>query len=190
MFWWDDFWAVVSLACFTIFVPGEPTFIRRLPYTLLRSLQVYSLLPMVHHSRSTLVLPATTWVSLSFWHLKPFTHAPTTVGGFYYCTVWTARLSIIFTVVRIAPWASQKRVMLVVALVIFLQWFLLMVQMFWVCEKGNTAWKDAPFALCPLGLHVAITQAVSEYKFPRLIDYQCLSSPLFFLQPRLSPTSS
>ena len=23
MFWWDDFWAVVALACFTTFVPGE-----------------------------------------------------------------------------------------------------------------------------------------------------------------------
>lgn len=85
------------------------------------------------------------------------------VGGFYYCTIWAARLSIIFTVVRIAPWASQKNVMLAVALVIFLQWVLLMAQMFWVCEKGDTAWKDAPFALCPLGLHVAITQVVSTY---------------------------
>ena len=53
--------------------------------------------------------------------------------------------------------------MLAVALVIFLQWVLLMAQMFWVCEKGDTAWKDAPFALCPLGLHVAITQVVSTY---------------------------
>ena len=52
--------------------------------------------------------------------------------------------------------------MLVVGLVLFLQWLLLMVQMFWVCEKGDTAWKEAPFALCPLGIRVAITQAVSE----------------------------
>lgn len=97
--------------------------------------------------------------------IAPSTHRLIIVGGFYYCTIWAARLSIIFTVVRIAPWASQKRVMLVVALVIFLQWLLLMVQMFWVCEKGDTAWKEAPFALCPLGLDVAITQAVSEYTF-------------------------
>ena len=95
---------------------------------------------------------------------------PIAVGGFFYCTVWTARLSIIFTVVRIAPWASQKRIMLVVAIVMFLQWVLLMVQMFWVCEKDTTSWKAAPFALCPLGLHVAITQAVSEYSFSRLFD--------------------
>jgi len=99
--------------------------------------------------------------------IVPSTYCLIIVGGFYYCTIWAARLSIIFTVVRIAPWASQKRVMLVVALVLLLQWLLLVVQMFWVCEKGNTAWKKAPFALCPLGLHVAITQAVSEYQFIR-----------------------
>jgi len=59
--------------------------------------------------------------------------------------------------------------MLVVAVVMLLQWVLLMVQMFWVCEKGDTSWKEAPFALCPLGLHVAITQAVSEYPHCRLL---------------------
>ena len=52
--------------------------------------------------------------------------------------------------------------MLVIAVVIFLQWVLLMVQMFWVCEKGDTAWKQAAFALCPLGRRVAVTQAVSK----------------------------
>jgi hypothetical protein len=100
------------------------------------------------------------------------------VGGFFYCTVWAARLSIIFTVVRIAPWASQKRVMLVIAVVILLQWILLMVQMFWVCEKGDTAWKEAPFALCPLGLHVAITQAVTE----TFSDILLIVAPLWILR--------
>jgi len=64
--------------------------------------------------------------------------------------------------------------MLVVAIVLFLQWVLLMVQLFWVCEKGDTAWKEAPFALCPIGLRVAITQVVSEYRFTRSSDSQRL----------------
>jgi hypothetical protein len=68
--------------------------------------------------------------------------------------------------------------MLVIALVIFLQWVLLMVQMFWVCEKGNTAWKQAPFALCPLGLHVAVTQAVSKCLILCSYNDQPLSSVL------------
>lgn len=105
------------------------------------------------------------------------------VAGFYYCTIWAARISIIFTVVRIAPWASQKRLMLAVAFAMFLQWVLLMVQLFWVCERGNTSWKEAPFALCPLGLHVAITQVVSEYPFiylrsKCLIFFSCVAESI------------
>ncbi|KAF9650835.1 hypothetical protein BDM02DRAFT_3127366 [Thelephora ganbajun] len=143
MFWWDDFWATVSLACFTTFVPGVfiiadgPSFPQH--------------------------------IRIAGYYM---------VGGFFYCTVWAARLSIIFTVVRIAPWASQKRVMLVIALVMFLQWVLLMVQMFWVCEKGSTSWKQAPFALCPLGLHVAITQAVTE----SFSDLLLIVAPLWILR--------
>lgn len=172
MFWWDDFWAVISLACFTTFVPGETGFLPRFFQTLLTPVQVCLLLPMVPPSHSQPASPVTTWVNsnplCSHHSIHP---CPIAVGGFYYCTVWAARLSIIFTVVRIAPWASQKRVMLIIAIVIFLQWVLLMVQMFWVCEKGDTAWKQAPFALCPLGLHVAITQAVSKY-IPLFTSYQ------------------
>jgi hypothetical protein len=127
-------------------------------------MQVCLLLRTDPLSRSRPESPVIIWVSLKPHGLiVPSSHAPITVGGFYYCTAWAARVSIIFTVVRIAPWASQKRVLLGIALVIFLQWLLLVAQMFWVCEKGDTSWKDAPFALCPLGLKVAVTQAVSEY---------------------------
>ena len=31
MFWWDDFWAVVSLAFYTAFVPGKPGPLSHLP---------------------------------------------------------------------------------------------------------------------------------------------------------------
>lgn len=164
MFWWDDFWALVSLACFTTFVPGMLNFLLSPFRIILTSLKVFLSSPTVPLTRCEHVSPVIIWVSWNILRLVSLpTHPPITVGGFYYCTVWAARLSIIFTVVRIAPWGSQKRVMLVVALVMFFQWVLLMVQMFWVCEKGDTAWKEALFALCPLGLHVAITQAVSEY---------------------------
>ena len=61
--------------------------------------------------------------------------------------------------------------MVAIAALMFFQWLLLMVQMFWVCEKGSTKWKEAPFALCPLGLHVAITQVVSECPSSRFRTY-------------------
>lgn len=65
MFWWDDFWAVLALACFTTFVPGKRKFLRCLLCILLTSRQVSLLLPTVHRTRSTLVSRATTWVILS-----------------------------------------------------------------------------------------------------------------------------
>jgi hypothetical protein len=143
MFWWDDFWAVVSLAFYTAFVPGVFIIADGPSFSLATRIAGYYM-----------------------------------VAGFYYCTIWTARLSIIFTVVRIAPWASQKRIMLIVAAVMVFQWILLMVQLFWVCEKGDTSWKDAPFALCPLGLHVAITQVVTE----TFSDILLIIAPLWILR--------
>jgi len=115
MFWWDDFWAAVSLACFVTFVPG-----------------VYIIADGPSFSLHT---------RIAGYYM---------VGGFYYCTIWAARLSIIFTVV----------------------------QMFWVCERGDTSWKDAPFALCPLGLHVAITQVVTE----TFSDILLIVAPLWVLR--------
>ena len=94
----------------------------------------------------------------------------TAVAGLFYCTVWGARLSIILTVLRIAPWAFQKRLLVLVAVVIFLEWVLLMVQLFWICEKGDTSWKDASFALCRLGLRVAITRVVSKHCTSRCFE--------------------
>jgi len=85
-----------------------------------------------------------------------------------------------FTVMRITPRRSQKRVMLAGAVVIFLQWALLVVQLFWVCERGDVSWKQAPFALCPLGLYVAITQVISEYLPARLFSDKHLERPLSF----------
>jgi hypothetical protein len=67
--------------------------------------------------------------------------------------------------------------MLVIAVVIFLQWVLLMVQMFWVCEKVETAWKNSD-KLCALGPHVAITQVVSKCPLVCFRIDNCLSSLL------------
>jgi hypothetical protein len=48
-----------------------------------------------------------------------------------------------------------------VAFFFFLQWVLLMTQMFWVCEKIDTAWKNHEFVQCVLGEAVGITQVAS-----------------------------
>jgi hypothetical protein len=67
MFWWDDFWALISLACFTVFVPGK----QRFPNCPLRifsdsPLKVCLSLPTVPLSRRKLGLLVIIWVS---WYL-------------------------------------------------------------------------------------------------------------------------
>jgi len=100
------------------------------------------------------------------------------VGGLFYSTIWCARLSIIFTVIRIAPWPSQIRVLLGVAAFFFLQWIILFVQMFWVCEKGNSSWKEHDYAQCVLGEAVGITQVVTE----TISDFILVIAPLWILR--------
>ena len=81
---------------------------------------------------------------------------------------------------RIVPWDSQKRVVLAVAVAIFLQWVVLMVQLYWVCEKGETGWEGAPFAMCPTrGLYGGVSQIISEYPHIYFFNDPCPSLLLF-----------
>lgn len=65
------------------------------------------------------------------------------------------------TILSLTPVAT-----LGVAFFFFLQWLLLVTQMFWVCEKGETAWKNRPYAQCVLGEAVGITQLASTFSSP------------------------
>jgi len=100
------------------------------------------------------------------------------VGGFFYSTLWSARLSMVFTVIRIAPWPSQVRVLLGVAVFFFLEWILLITQMFWVCGKEDVQWENSPYAQCVLGDAVAITRLTAEI----ISDSILVISPLWIIR--------
>lgn len=100
------------------------------------------------------------------------------VGGLFYSTIWCARLSIVFTVIRIAPWPSQIKVLLGVAGFFVLQWALLIAQMFWICEKTDPAWKNHEYAQCVLGEAVGITQVATE----TISDFILVIAPLWILK--------
>lgn len=100
------------------------------------------------------------------------------VGGLFYSTIWCARLSIIFTVIRIAPRPSQVRVLLGVAFFFFLQWAFLVAQMFWVCERKDPEWKNRAYAQCVLGEAVGITQVATE----TISDTILVIAPLWILR--------
>lgn len=52
-----------------------------------------------------------------------------------------------------------------VAIFFFLQWALLIVQMYWVCEKGEDTWKHREYPQCVLGEAIGITQVASTFCF-------------------------
>ena len=117
-------------------------------------------------------------------------HSSIAAAASFYSTIWAARLAITFTIMRVTPWKSQKKAMIAIAVAIFLQWAVLVVQMFWVCEKGETAWDLGPIAMCPgTNLYVYISQVIGEYSLTRFFSDQRMTVISFIspLQSRLSP---
>lgn len=80
----------------------------------------------------------------------------------FYCIIWAARLSILFSIIRIDPdprW--QRRLKYIAALFIFALLFFLS-QVFWVCEPTRHIWEQRASPQCSLGKEVAICQVVSD----------------------------
>jgi len=81
----------------------------------------------------------------------------------FYLTLWTARLSILYSIIRIVPDQKQKRFLYCAAVAFITVLVLLMAQVFWVCEAfGHTHWKEAPNPQCALGLQVAVCQLITD----------------------------
>lgn len=102
-----------------------------------------------------------------------------------------SRLSILFTVVRLAYWGTQRRILICVAILFGVVWGILFAQVWWTCEL-NPSWKQLPRPQCPLGRDVAIAQIVStlplfntNYRFSDLISADVLGDIVLILAPFL-----
>ncbi|OBZ66338.1 hypothetical protein A0H81_13627 [Grifola frondosa] len=82
---------------------------------------------------------------------------------FFYLVSWNARVSILFTIVRLtAPGIDIMRRLLFTAAVLFgITWAVLSSQVWWVCESQE-GWKDTPYPQCFLGSRVAIAQVITD----------------------------
>ncbi|KAG2030151.1 hypothetical protein BDR03DRAFT_1017453 [Suillus americanus] len=78
----------------------------------------------------------------------------------FYGVIWCSRLSILFTVVRLAYW-PQRRILVRIAIIFGVVWAVLFAQVWWTCES-NPSWKKLPRPQCPLGRNVAIAQIVTD----------------------------
>jgi hypothetical protein len=101
------------------------------------------------------------------------------MANMFYCIIWSvihllaslqpadsiscrpARLSILFSMIRIDPSETRRRRLMFVAVAFFVVWVTLVAQLFWVCEP-NASWKLLKTPQCPLGEQVAVFQLVCE----------------------------
>ncbi|KAF8994593.1 hypothetical protein BDQ17DRAFT_1430971 [Cyathus striatus] len=79
---------------------------------------------------------------------------------FFYAVAWASRISILFTMIRLAM--GRLRTMIIYTAMLFgLTWAILFAQVWWVCER-EPGWKDQPLPQCDLGLNVAVAQVITD----------------------------
>jgi len=93
----------------------------------------------------------------------------------------SARLSILFSIIRIDPSPGRRRRLLYIAGLFILVWAILMGQLFWICEP-EPGWRDQASPQCRLNKQVAICQVVCpsfsfsiEYESLRYLIFPCFS---------------
>ncbi len=79
--------------------------------------------------------------------------------GVISCGDRSARLSILFSIIRLDPSERRRRRLLWIGVLFFLVLVILICQLFWVCEP-EPKWKDMRSPQCTLNKQVAICQLV------------------------------
>ncbi|KAI0755398.1 hypothetical protein BC629DRAFT_1662758, partial [Irpex lacteus] len=95
----------------------------------------------------------------------------------FYLIIWTARLSILYSIIRIDPNPRMRIVLHRVAVMFIVVMLVMCAQLFWVCEPLDT-WKNTKSPQCPLTKQVAICQLVTDI----LADLLLILAPLRLLQ--------
>ncbi|KAF9454424.1 hypothetical protein P691DRAFT_717461 [Macrolepiota fuliginosa MF-IS2] len=83
------------------------------------------------------------------------------IATMFYAAIWSARLSIMFAVIRIARTLQPTRFLYFIAALFLLTWIILTVQVFWECEP-NPSWKRMKMPQCTLSRGVPIIQIVTD----------------------------
>ena len=86
----------------------------------------------------------------------------------FYTVIWAARLSILFSIIRIDPSPAIRRRLKWLAAAFLAAVCALLFQFFWTCEHSH-AWKSDASPQCPLPKQVAICQLISTCVFYILV---------------------
>ncbi|KAJ7018982.1 hypothetical protein C8F04DRAFT_1149227 [Mycena alexandri] len=93
-------------------------------------------------------------------------------GGSFYAVIWTARLSILFTIIRLS-YGRMRRLLCWLAMAFFVTCVIHIAQVLWTCQVER-GWKDIPTPHCDLGLKIAIAQLISDV----LSDVILIAAPM------------
>ncbi|KAF8997834.1 hypothetical protein BDQ17DRAFT_1362685 [Cyathus striatus] len=80
----------------------------------------------------------------------------------FYAVIWNARLSILFSLIRIDPDPRRQTITLYICVLYFVAFVVLLLQLLWVCEPQGSKWKNMPVPQCSLSDQVAILQLASD----------------------------
>ncbi|KAF8839591.1 hypothetical protein BDN67DRAFT_1012181 [Paxillus ammoniavirescens] len=153
--WWDDFWVALALICdFGCMVVGWLlTAPLDNPYMSMESL------PLPAESRSTHII--TFWLNLLF----------------FTCAIWFARLSIVFSVVRIVPPSRNVfRAAVGTGAVFVLMWGYMFAAKTVVCSMDRS-WYNIVVIQCPIPEWVAISEVGTD----AISDLMLVALPLCLL---------
>jgi hypothetical protein len=167
-YWWDDAWAFFSLLWY-------------IPTTFFYTTQVYDLV-MFFFAPFRMIIQ----MVLVFVHGFPPSELSkvSRIAGYYllsatfYGIIWSARLSILFSIIRIDPNPVMRQRMKWVAVVFIAAVAFLLAQLFWVCQTNENGWKDSAHPQCVLPKQVPICQLVCTYLLfytPLRLPHQILS---------------
>ncbi|KAF9257934.1 hypothetical protein L218DRAFT_771328 [Marasmius fiardii PR-910] len=80
----------------------------------------------------------------------------------FYGVVWLARISIVFSIIRIHPDPGMRQKLYWVAALFAVITAVLISQLFWVCEPAGDQWKNEEAPQCRLTRQVVIFQIVTD----------------------------
>ncbi|EKM51748.1 uncharacterized protein PHACADRAFT_262067 [Phanerochaete carnosa HHB-10118-sp] len=95
----------------------------------------------------------------------------------FYSIIWTARLAILYSVIRIDPNPRTRMYLHRIGIIFIVVLMVMIAQLFWVCEP-MPEWKHELSPQCPLDHQVAICQLVTDV----FSDLLLIAAPLRLIQ--------
>jgi glucan phosphoethanolaminetransferase (alkaline phosphatase superfamily) len=149
-YWWDDAWAFFSLLKYVV-----PTH---------RIAPLHTLIAIVSSVSTSLIVQFGA-VFMHVEHPKDLSRLDRIAAYYlmavtFYTVIWSARISILFSIIRIDPDPIMRQRLKWLAAAFLAAVGGLFFQLFWTCEHIH-GWKNKTSPQCPLPKQVAIFQLIS-----------------------------